>query len=89
MKVHEINLYQEFSAPVDQVWEAFNDHANFGKMMGQDIKRVTDSTDEGNVNGLGSVRSIKIPGAAFEETIVRSQKPVCIEYQITKKLPIT
>ncbi len=89
MKVHEINLYQEFSAPVDQVWEAFNDHANFGKMMGQDIKRVADSTDAGNVNGLGSVRSIKIPGAAFEETIVRSQRPVCIEYQITKGLPIT
>ena len=89
MKVHEINLYQEFPAPVEQVWEAFNDHHNFGKMMGQDVKRVKDSNDANNLNGLGSVRSIKLPIAVFEETVMRSEKSVCIEYQITKGLPIT
>ena len=35
MKIHKVKIYQEFDAPIAQVWEAFNDHANFGKMMGQ------------------------------------------------------
>jgi len=33
MKIHEIKVHQEFDAPIEQVWEAFNDHVNFGKMM--------------------------------------------------------
>lgn len=88
MKIHEIKLYQEFSAPVEVVWESFSDHVNFGKMMGQNIARVVDSADANNVNGVGSVRSIKIPMAAFEETIVKSEKPVCLEYRISKGLPV-
>jgi Polyketide cyclase / dehydrase and lipid transport len=88
MKIHEIKLYQEFKAPVEVIWEAFNDHATFGKMMGQDITRVTDSTDPENVNGPGSVRSIKLPIARFEETIVKSEKHTCIEYRISSGLPV-
>jgi hypothetical protein len=88
MKVHEIKLYQEFSAPVEEIWEAFSDHHNFGKMMGQNITRIVDSTDAGNINGVGSVRSIQIPMVAFEETIVKSEKPDCIEYRISSGLPI-
>jgi uncharacterized membrane protein len=88
MKMHEIKLYQEFAAPVEQVWDAFSDHANFGKMMGQNITRVIDSTDPGNLNGVGSVRSIKIPMVVFEETVVKSEKPSLIEYRISSGLPI-
>lgn len=88
MKIHEIKLYQEFAAPVEQVWEAFSDHANFGKMMGQNMVRIVNSADAGNINGTGSVRLIKLPVVAFEETIVKSEKPVSIEYRISKGLPI-
>ena len=88
MKIHEIKLYQEFSAPVEQVWEAFCDHANFGKMMGQNITRVADSTDANNKNGVGSVRAIKLPVVTFEETIVKSEKPTLIEYRISRGLPV-
>ena len=88
MKIHEIKLYQEFSAPVEQVWEAFSDHANFGKMMGQNITRVADSTDANNKNGVGSVRAIKLPVVTFEETIVKSEKPTLIEYRISSGLPV-
>lgn len=88
MKIHEIKIYQEFDAPVEQVWEAFNDHANFGKMMGQKIKRVVDSTDPANVNGLGSVRHLSIPLSPCEETIMKSEKPTLIEYKITKGTPL-
>ena len=88
MKIHEIKLYQEFDAPIDHVWEAFNDHANFGKMMGQKITRIVDSTDPDNINGLGSVRAMSLPTGGFEETIVKSEKPALIEYKITKGTPL-
>jgi uncharacterized membrane protein len=88
MKIHEVKIYQEFDAPVEQVWDAFNDHANFGKMMGQNIKRIKDSTDRANINGLGSVRLISLPVMNFEETITKSEKPRTIEYQITRGTPL-
>jgi uncharacterized membrane protein len=88
MKIHTIKLYQEFDAPVEEIWEAFNDHENFGKMMGQNIRRVTDSSDTNNINGLHSVRLLKLPMMPFEETIRKSEKPNVIEYQITKGTPL-
>jgi hypothetical protein len=88
MKIHEIQIYQEFDAAVEQVWEAFNDHANFGKIMGQKIQRIIDSTDPDNINGIGSVRALSLPLLPFEETIVKSEKPVIIEYKISKGTPL-
>ena len=88
MKIHEINVRQEFDAPVEHVWEAFNDHVNFGKIMGQKVVRIIDSTDPGNVNGVGSVRALRIPTGPFEETVVKSAKPKLIEYKITKGTPL-
>jgi uncharacterized protein YndB with AHSA1/START domain len=88
MKIHELKVYQEFDAPIEQVWEAFNDHANFCKMMGQKVLRIADSTDPGNVNGIGSVRQLNLPTGPFEETIVKSEKPGLIEYKISKGTPL-
>jgi uncharacterized protein YndB with AHSA1/START domain len=88
MKIHHISLRHEFDAPIEQVWEAFNDHVNFGKMMGQKVVRIIDSTDLDNVNGVGSVRRLRLPTGPFEETIVKSEKPSLIEYKITKGTPL-
>jgi len=88
MDIHKIKIYKEVDAPAETVWEDFSDHARFGKMMGLPVERITDSTDPGNINGKGSVRVLKIPLFPFEETIRRSDKPVCIEYQITKGTPM-
>ena len=88
MKLHEIKIYQEFDAPVEQVWEAFNDHANFGRINGLEVERIVDSGDKANINGVGSVRLIKIPLMAFEETIRKSEKPKLIEYQVSRGTPL-
>ena len=88
MKIHEIKIQQQFNAPVETVWEIFSDHVRFGKMMGQNISRIVDSTDPKDVNGLNSVRRISVPFAVFEETIRKSVKNECIEYQITKGTPL-
>jgi len=89
MKKSMVKLSQEFNAPIDKVWEAFNDHENLGKIFGQKMTRIKDSTDAGNVNGTGSIRKIHLPLAPFEETIRKSVKPHCIEYQITKGTPLS
>ena len=88
MKIHEIKIYQEFDTPVELAWEAFNDHANFGRINGLVVERVVDSPDKGNINGVGSVRLIKTPLLAFEETIRKSERPGLIEYQISKGTPL-
>ncbi len=88
MKIHEVKVYQEFDAPAEQVWEAFNDHATFGKMMGQKVQRVVDSKDPANINGVGSVRSLSMPLMPFEESIVKSEKPLLIEYKISRGMPL-
>ena len=88
MKIHEIKLYQEFDTTIEQVWKAFSDHSNFGKMMGQKMTRIVDSSDPGNVNGTGSVRLVGAPLMPFHETIMKSEKPNKIEYKITKGTPL-
>lgn len=65
-----------------------SDHAAFGKIMGMDIQRIQDSPLAGNINGIGSVRLLKLPFFPFEETVRKSEKPTCIEYQISKGTPL-
>ena len=89
MSVQNISITQEFNAPVETVFGTLTDHESFGNLMsGAQITRVVDST-EGNVNGTGSVRSIKMPLApAFEETVVSYEKNKLMEYTISKGSPI-
>lgn len=89
MKIHHIKMYQEFNAPIEKVFEAFGDHANMGKILGQNISRIVDSKDPSNINGVGSVRRINIPIFGFEETIRKCEKPNRIEYQISKGSPLS
>lgn len=89
MKIHQIKMYQEFNAPIEKVFEAFGDHVNLGKILGQKMTRIVDSKDPSNINGVGSVRKIHIPVFGFEETIRKSEKPNRIEYQISKGTPLS
>lgn len=88
MKIHTVKLYQEFNAPIEEVWSSFNDHETMGKIMGQKSSRVVDSPDPNNVNGVNSVRRLSVPLMPFEETIRKSEKPFLIEYQVSKGTPL-
>lgn len=88
MKIHRLVLHQQFNAPVEKVFQTFSNHEQFGKMMGQPVRRIVDSTDPQDVNGINSVRIIPLPLIPFEETIRRWEKPHRIEYQITKASPL-
>ena len=88
MAIHTVKLYQEFDAPTEQVWNDFSDHNNLGSILGQSIKRIVDSLEPGDVNGVGSVRLISVPLMPFEETVRKSEKGRLIVYQITKGTPL-
>jgi len=83
MTNYSVKINSTFNAPVEKVYELLNDHATLGKILGIKMRRIVDSKDEGNVNGVGSVRrfSIVLP---MEETIVKSEKNKLIDYTITK-----
>ncbi|OUS29303.1 hypothetical protein A9Q99_09340 [Gammaproteobacteria bacterium 45_16_T64] len=88
MSVQNITLIKEFNAPIDTVFEALTDHATFGELMSTPITRIVDSESD-SVNGVGSIRSIKLPLAPlFEETVVSYEKNKLMEYTISKGSPI-
>ena len=87
MAIQTITINQAFNAPVKQVFSTLSDHQKFGKICGIDMERVSDGAD--HLNGLGSVREIKIGVLpSFQETITKFIENERIEYKITKGSPI-
>ena len=88
MPQQTVRFEQFFAAPRDRVFAWFADHEKFGRLWPGRTRRVQDSADGANVNGLGSVREVRSSGMAFEETITAFEPPEMIEYRITKGGPI-
>lgn len=88
MGKQQIIITQRFNAPVEIIFNLLTDHADFGRIIKANIKRVVDSQDE-NKNGLGSVRRIyALPGVAFEESVVRFEPNQLMAYTVSKGSPI-
>jgi len=88
MGKQQIIITQLFNAPVETIFNLLTDHAEFGRIINANIKRVVDSQDE-NKNGLGSVRRIyALPGVTFEESVVRFEPNQLMEYTVSKGSPI-
>lgn len=87
MSTQLITINQTFNAPVSQVFATLSDHEKFGEICGISMKRVVDG--KSNINGLGSIREIKIGLLpAFQETITKFIENERLEYRITKGSPI-
>src|SRR6185503_4740817 len=88
MPQQTVRFEQFFAAPRERVFAWFADHEKFGRIWPGSTRRVQDSADGANVNGLGSVREIRTAGQVFEETITAFEPPARIEYKVTKGSPI-
>lgn len=77
-----IEITQEFSLPVERVFNALADHNNLSNVFGIPVKRIKDGFDD--VNGVGSVRALGIGPIATQETVVDIEPNVSIDYEITK-----
>lgn len=84
-----IIIHQKFNVPAEKIWDFFSDQERLSEIWPAKVKRIIDSKDEGNKNGVGSVRKIMVPLLPVEETIVRSIRPTLIEYTITKGGPLS
>ena len=86
--MQHIEVIQTFNKPVEEVFSELSCHATFGRILGFNIQRITDSKDA-DKNGLGSVRLIKsFPVPPFEETIVAYQANQFIAYEVSNGSPL-
>ena len=82
MTQHRIDVLQEFSKPVEEIFSYLSDHNNLSKVFGIPVKRIKDG--DGDVNGVGSVRALGFAPLATEETVTAMVPNQSIEYVITK-----
>lgn len=88
MPQQTVRFEQFFAAPRERVFAWFADHEKFGRVWPGRTRRIHESPDPLEPNGLGSVREVRSAGLAFEETITAFEAPARIEYRITKGGPI-
>jgi uncharacterized protein YndB with AHSA1/START domain len=82
-----VTVEQDFSAPVDRVFEHLSEHENLADLLDLEVRRLEDG--QGHRNGVGSRRELRIgPLPPFEETVTRFEPAELIEYRITKGSPL-
>lgn len=78
-----LHFLQDFDVPRERVFNFFSEHERLAHIYPGAFKRIVNSSDPRNVNGLGSVRQIVNLPLVFEETITAFQEPEYIEYKVT------
>ena len=79
---------RDFPVPVERAYAYLAEHENLADVFGAKITRLRDGTD-GDRNGVGSVRRLKIgPLPPFEETVTEVVPNELIRYRITKGSPL-
>jgi hypothetical protein len=83
-----VSVTQDFSKPVDRIFDFLAEHENLTNIFPGKVSRVRDGSD-GTRNGVGSTRSIGMgPGPKIIETntvVVPNER---IEYEITGGVPV-
>jgi uncharacterized protein YndB with AHSA1/START domain len=86
--VHQVLVERDFDQPVDRVFAYLSEHENLGAIFPMRVERVRDG-ENGDRNGVGSVRRLSMRGLMpFEETVTASEPNRRIEYKITKGTPL-
>lgn len=88
MAEQRVRFEQFFAAPRERVFAHFADHEKFGRIWTGRTRRIRESADAREPNGLGSVREVRAGGFTLEETITAFEPPARIEYRVTKGGPI-
>ena len=87
MRAHHVKVEHRFAKPPERVFAYLAEHENLAELFGAKITRLRDG--EGERNGVGSVRRLKIgPAPSFEETVTEFVPSERIVYKITKGSPL-
>jgi uncharacterized protein YndB with AHSA1/START domain len=87
MRAHNLHVTQDFTKPVEAVFEYLSEHEHLADVFGAKVKRLDDG--QGHRNGVGSRRELRVgPLPPFEETVTEFEPNERIEYKITKGTPL-
>lgn len=86
--MQRIEIIKTFPFSVDKLFDFLSDHHNLELIFAPaKIKRIKDGKD--SVNGVGSTRWMKLPGApAFHETVTEVEQNKLIRYAISQGSPL-
>ncbi len=88
MRAHHVVVDRVFSKPPERIFAYLAEHENLAEVFGAKVTRLKDG-DDGNRNGVGSVRKLQVgPAPPFEETVTEFEPPSRIVYRITKGSPL-
>jgi uncharacterized protein YndB with AHSA1/START domain len=88
MRAHHIHVEHTFAKAPESIFAHLAEHENLAEVFGAKVSRVRDG-DDGERNGVGSVRKLQIgPLPPFEETVTEFVVPERIVYRITKGSPL-
>ena len=82
-----IKVQRLVKAPIDQVFEAISDHANYAAFPAIDGSELLQEGRQER-NGLGAFRSVKMNGFQVWERITAFERPVHMQYKIEKAKPL-
>ncbi len=88
VRAHHVIVDRSIAKPPERVFAYLAEHENLAEIFGAKITRLKDG-DDGQRNGVGSVRRLQIgPLPPFEETVIEFVPPERIVYRITKGSPL-
>lgn len=82
MSQYVLKVTQQYKKPVESVFATLSNHNKLSKVLGIPVKRVVDG--RGDVNGVGSVRSMGLWPVTVEETVIAVTHNQSIDYRISK-----
>lgn len=86
--MQQVLIERDFEQSVDRLFDYLSEHENLGAIFPFRVERVRDG-ENGNRNGVGSVRRLSLRGLMpFEETVTACEPNRRIEYRITKGTPL-
>jgi uncharacterized protein YndB with AHSA1/START domain len=87
MRAHHVHIEHDFAKPPERIFAHLAEHENLAEVFGAKVTRLRDG--EGERNGVGSVRRLKVgPAPPFEETVEEFVPARRIVYRITKGSPL-
>lgn len=86
--IERLHFLQDYNVEVYKVFSFFSDHNRLSEVFPSIMRRITDSDDPRNINGVGSSRIVFTFPTLFQETITKYIEPSLIEYKITFGSPL-
>jgi carbon monoxide dehydrogenase subunit G len=80
--MQKIHLIYDFDVPRAKVFDFFSEHERLSEIYPGAFKRIVNSDNPTDANGLGSVRRITNFPFIIDEIITKYQRPSVIEYRI-------